>query len=108
MISCVVCLSYVYKITQFTYCVLYVVNGYECNISVNAGISRRGYIAAQARASPNDDSGFVFKQCNVSGQGNTFLGRAWKSYSRVIYYDSFFAAIITPKGRDAWDIAGQE
>ncbi|GFP92856.1 probable pectinesterase 29 [Phtheirospermum japonicum] len=83
----------------------------KCSISMIAGNVRpssTGYIAAQARASQKDDSGFVFKHCNVTGKGNIFLGRAWKSYSRVIYYNSFFAGTVVPQGWDAWDHVGQE
>lgn len=75
---------------------------------MNANPGSRGFIAAQARASPNDGSGFVFKQCNVTGNGKAFLGRAWKAYSRVIYYDSFLSDIIVPQGWDAWTYIGHE
>ncbi|KAI3469966.1 hypothetical protein Pfo_026629 [Paulownia fortunei] len=83
----------------------------KCTISVNAGIldpGSTGFIAAQARASPTDTAGFVFKQCNVTGKGKTFLGRAWKAYSRAIYYDSFLSDIVVPQGWDAWTYVGHE
>lgn len=78
---------------------------------MNAGIivpGSTGFIAAQARSSPHDPSGFVFKECNVTGIGNTFLGRAWKPYSRVIYYGSFLSGIVVPQGWDAWTFVGRE
>ncbi|KAG8369667.1 hypothetical protein BUALT_Bualt14G0037600 [Buddleja alternifolia] len=78
----------------------------KCTISVNTGTldpGSTGFIAAQARARPNDPSGFVFKQCIVNGNGKTFLGRAWKPYSRAIYYESFFSNIVVSQGWDAWN-----
>lgn len=61
-----------------------------------------GYITAQGRENPNDKSGFVFKNCNVTGNANMYLGRAWRSYSRVIFYDSFLSDIVVPLGWDSW------
>ncbi|KAK6138551.1 hypothetical protein DH2020_027706 [Rehmannia glutinosa] len=83
----------------------------QCTISVNVGELKpgsTGYIAAQARASPKDGGGFIFKQCNVTGKGKVFLGRAWKAYSRAIYYDSFLSDIVVPQGWDAWAHDGHE
>lgn len=67
-----------------------------------------GYIAAQARESPEESSGFVFKECSVSGKGHVFLARAWKAYSRVIYYASSLSNAVVSQGWDAWDFVGQE
>ncbi|PIN11560.1 Pectinesterase [Handroanthus impetiginosus] len=83
----------------------------KCTISVNAGIKSPysiGFIAAQARASRDDTGGFVFKQCNVTGEGKAFLGRAWKPYSRVIYFNSFLSNVVIPQGWDAWTYADHE
>ncbi|KAK4478290.1 hypothetical protein RD792_017579, partial [Penstemon davidsonii] len=83
----------------------------KCSIQVNVGIIRpksTGYITAQARTQPNEPNGFVFKQCNVSGIGKTYLGRAWRAYSRVVYYDSFLSDIVVPLGWHAWNYVGQE
>ncbi|KAL8048426.1 hypothetical protein ABFX02_07G064800 [Erythranthe guttata] len=83
----------------------------KCSIKVNVGekvSGSIGFIAAQARASSNDDGGFVFKQCNVTGNGKAFLARAWKPYSRVIYYNSFLSEIVVPQGWDAWNYVGHE
>ncbi|KAL3620026.1 hypothetical protein CASFOL_034938 [Castilleja foliolosa] len=81
----------------------------KCSISmIGMNPNSTGYIAAQARDTPDDDSGFVFKHCNVTGKGNIYLGRAWKSYSRVIYYNSFFSENVVPQGWDVWDFAGHE
>ncbi|XP_022138633.1 probable pectinesterase 29 [Momordica charantia] len=67
-----------------------------------------GFITAQGRTDPNDGNGFVFKDCKVVGSGSTFLGRPWRGYSRVIFYNSNFSNIINPNGWDPWRFAGQE
>ncbi|KAL3828376.1 hypothetical protein ACJIZ3_017178 [Penstemon smallii] len=67
----------------------------KCRITVNSVTPEiPGFIAAQARGQPNEANGFVFKQCSVNGQGKAFLGRAWKAYSRVIYYESFLSNVV--------------
>ncbi|KAK4482548.1 hypothetical protein RD792_009708, partial [Penstemon davidsonii] len=80
----------------------------KCSINVNSVTPEiPGFIAAQARGQPNESNGFVFKQCGVNGQGKAFLGRAWKAYSRVIYYESFLSNVVVPQGWDSWDFASQ-
>lgn len=61
-----------------------------------------GFITAQAREQANGSSGYVFKSANVIGKAPTFLGRAWRPYARVLFYQSKFADIIDPKGWDSW------
>ncbi|RVW20721.1 putative pectinesterase 55 [Vitis vinifera] len=70
----------------------------DCTINATGS----GYITAQGREQANEASGFVFKSANVIGKGPTYLGRAWRAYSRVLFYQSTFADIIDPKGWDAW------
>ncbi|CAN4095717.1 unnamed protein product [Withania somnifera] len=59
-------------------------------------------------ANPNDKSGFVFKNCNVTGNGQIFLGRPWRDYARVIFYDSSMSNVTTPKGWDVGNYVGKE
>lgn len=75
----------------------------QCRILLNT--PEIGYIAAHGRYDPNDSSGFVFKKCRVirKSEGKTYLGRAWKEYSRVIFYKSLMANNILPEGWDSWD-----
>ncbi|XP_009625304.2 probable pectinesterase 29 [Nicotiana tomentosiformis] len=82
----------------------------SCTISVNAraleGLT--GFITAQGRSNPKDESGFVFKNCNVIGSGQTFLGRPWRDYARVIFYGCNMSNVITPEGWTAGVYVGKE
>ncbi|XP_019163058.1 PREDICTED: probable pectinesterase 55 [Ipomoea nil] len=83
----------------------------ECTIVVNVGKSRRegstGYITAQGRSSANDSNAFVFKNCNVTGSGKAILGRPWRAYARVIFFNSSLSDVIVPYGWDSWFYANQ-
>ncbi|CAI9117764.1 OLC1v1019246C1 [Oldenlandia corymbosa var. corymbosa] len=67
-----------------------------------------GYIAAQGRDHPNETNGFIFKDCNIFGTGKTYLGRPWRPYSRVIFYNTSMADIVVPEGWNAWNSKGKE
>ncbi|KAK2453545.1 pectinesterase [Trifolium repens] len=80
----------------------------NCFISVNtAALGVPGFITAQARTNPNDANGFVFKNCNVSGNGTTYLGRPWRAYARVLFYHTFMSNIV-PLGWNPWNFVGHE
>ncbi|KAL6976355.1 pectinesterase, partial [Sarracenia purpurea var. burkii] len=76
----------------------------RCTISVIAGALNglAGFITAQARSGPNETNGFVFKDCNVIGTGLTYLGRPWRQYARVIFYNSSLSNVVVPQGWNAW------
>ncbi|KAL1561614.1 pectinesterase [Salvia divinorum] len=81
----------------------------DCTISVAAGVlNGPGFITAQGREHPNDRSGFVFTNCNIVGDGKVYLGRPWREYARVLFYNTQMSDIIVPQGWDAWKSAGQE
>ncbi|KAK6914559.1 Pectinesterase, catalytic [Dillenia turbinata] len=78
----------------------------RCTISVNAamlGHNKIGYITAQKRSASKEASGFVFKKCEVSGNGKAYLGRPWGRYSRVLFYQTFLSNVIVPEGWDTWN-----
>ncbi|KAL2347811.1 hypothetical protein Fmac_001811 [Flemingia macrophylla] len=78
----------------------------RCTISVNGaalGPGIRGYITAQGRDNSKDTNGFVFKSCNIIGNGTTFLGRPWRVYARVLFYNTMMTDIILPQGWEPWD-----
>ncbi|PIA30788.1 hypothetical protein AQUCO_05400116v1 [Aquilegia coerulea] len=63
---------------------------------------RSGAIAAHHRNSPEEDTGFSFVNCRVTGTGNIFLGRAWGPYARIVYSHCRFDNIIDPSGWNDW------
>ncbi|XP_023548294.1 probable pectinesterase 29 [Cucurbita pepo subsp. pepo] len=83
-----------------------------CSISVVGEallpLGSTSFITAQGRTDPNDANGFVFKDCKVFGSGSAFLGRPWRGYSRVIFYNSSFSNVINPSGWDPWHFVGHE
>ncbi|KAG2294153.1 hypothetical protein Bca52824_040822 [Brassica carinata] len=65
-----------------------------------------GYITAQGRTNPYDASGFVFTDSLVYGSGKAFLGRPWRSYARVIFYNTDLTDVVVPQGWDSWHFGG--
>ncbi|KAJ0265731.1 hypothetical protein HA466_0019720 [Hirschfeldia incana] len=75
---------------------------------VNNGAVLPGFITAQGRQSEQDTSGFVFKYCAIKGDGMAYLGRAYRGYSRVVFYYTSMSDVIVPQGWDAWHYKGNE
>ena len=71
---------------------------------------RGGVITANKRDSEEGVSGFVFKSCNISGNGKGLcnLGRGYGRYSRVIIANSFLGEVVAPQGWDAWTATDHE
>ncbi|KAL1221164.1 putative pectinesterase 29 [Cardamine amara subsp. amara] len=67
-----------------------------------------GFITAQGRESEQDKSGFVFKNCVINGNGMASLGRAYRGYSRVLFYKTNMSNVIVAQGWDAWKHKGHE
>uniref|UniRef100_A0A0D3E5N7 pectinesterase n=1 Tax=Brassica oleracea var. oleracea TaxID=109376 RepID=A0A0D3E5N7_BRAOL len=91
----------------FKKCVIYV-KGMTRNKMVEGGAMLPGFITAQGRQSEQDTSGFVFKYCAIKGDGTAFLGRAYRGYSRVVFYATSMSNVIVPQGWDAWLNKGEE
>ncbi|CAM0955100.1 unnamed protein product [Alopecurus aequalis] len=84
---------------------------------------QKNSVTAQGRFNGSMNTGFAFQFCNVSayddllraqaqqqaGAGNqtkptqTYLGRPWKEYSRVVFMQSYIGAVVRPEGWLAWD-----
>lgn len=79
--------------------------GCQLNVTADKGYLS-GSITAQNRASPAENSGFVFIACKITGTGQVFLGRAWGAYSRVIFAYTYMANIIAPQGWNDGDYWG--
>ncbi|KAK7273999.1 hypothetical protein RIF29_15068 [Crotalaria pallida] len=83
----------------------------RCSISVIAAALEPGligFITAQGRINPGEANGFVFSNCHVFGNGSTFLGRPWRRYSRVLFYNTNMTNVVEPRGWDPWSFAGEE
>ncbi|KAI6671458.1 hypothetical protein NL676_006343 [Syzygium grande] len=61
-----------------------------------------GAVTAQKRESLLEETGFSFVGCKVTGSGALFLGRAWGTFSRVVFAHTYMDRIITPTGWYDW------
>ena len=79
-----------------------VFNNCEIHSTVHAG----GYLTAQSKHYPKQDSGFVFDHCKLTADpavtGNVFLGRPWRPYATVIYMHTEMGDKIDPAGWREW------
>jgi len=62
-------------------------------------------ITAHARSMPEEDTGFVFAHCRISGDGDgaanrngAYLGRAWMAMPRVIFAHTRMSKAVCPDG----------
>lgn len=67
-----------------------------------------GALTAQGRKSGLDETGFSFVNCNVTGTGKVFLGRAWKPFSRVVFANTLMDSNVNPLGWFNWDDPSRE
>ncbi|KAF8042513.1 hypothetical protein BT93_A0983 [Corymbia citriodora subsp. variegata] len=75
--------------------------------TIASTIGQHGYITAQGREEANNSSAFVFMHGRVKGEVHTYLGRAYRQYSTVIFYDKDMTAVFVAKGWSAWNFKGQ-
>lgn len=65
-----------------------------------------GYITAQAKHYPEEDSGFVFNQCKITADSDVtnsvYLGRPWRPYATVVYLNTEMGDKIDPAGWREW------
>ena len=85
---------------------------YQSVIATNTGGS---CIAAVSRSSSTATGGYVFDSCLVtytssygSTYQNTWLGRPYSSYSRVVYMNSYLDKHINPAGWHVWSTSSPQ
>jgi polygalacturonase len=64
-----------------------------------------GFMTAQSKHYPAEDSGFVFNHCTLTaspGATNVWLGRPWRPYAKVIFLNTEMGAHIQPAGWREW------
>src|SRR5262249_33141069 len=63
-------------------------------------------LTAQSKHFPNEDSGYYFLGCKITGAGNgnrVVLGRPWRDYATVLFYNTDIEQQIDPAGWSEWD-----
>lgn len=64
-----------------------------------------GYVTAQSKNSPEQDSAYVFDHCKLTaepGQTRVYLGRPWRPYAAVIFLHTEMGPHIEPAGWREW------
>ncbi|KAK9678753.1 hypothetical protein RND81_11G231300 [Saponaria officinalis] len=69
---------------------------------LHAVTSGYGALTAQKRESFLEETGFSFVKCKITGSGVLYLGRAWGTFSRVVFAYTYMDKIITPGGWYDW------
>lgn len=65
----------------------------------------KGYVTAQSRTDPSQQTGFVFLDCSLEGSapaGSVDLGRPWRPYARVVYIRCKLGEQISAAGWNNW------
>lgn len=74
----------------------------EIHSTAHAG----GYITAQSKHYPEQNSGFVFNQCKLTAEAgvtkNVYLGRPWRPYATVVFLNTEMGDKIDPAGWREW------
>jgi pectinesterase len=80
--------------------------GYSQVVFDNCRIHSKGnsHITAHAATEPNLPTGFVFYNCRVTTADGikTDLGRPWRPYAKVVYYNCWLDKGVKPEGWDNW------
>lgn len=69
-----------------------------------------GFITA-ASTLPYDEHGLVFAHCRIRGAKSgvrTYLGRPWRAYAAVTFFDTEMTDVVRPEGWDNWDRRDRE
>ncbi|KAG6556012.1 hypothetical protein Mapa_001952 [Marchantia paleacea] len=72
---------------------------------INSIAKTAGSVTAQYRQSVTEVTGYSFINCNITGTGSVYLGRAWGYAARVVFSSSTFGSLINPLGWNDWNNA---
>jgi len=76
------------------------------NCEIHSTAHDGGFITAQGKHYPGEDSGFVIDQCRLTADpgvtGTVYLGRPWRPYATVIYLNTEMDGKIDPAGWREW------
>lgn len=62
-------------------------------------------LTAQSKHFPTEDSGYTFLHCRITGDNvgdKVILGRPWRDYSTVTFYDTEVQQTLAPEGWSDW------
>ena len=62
-------------------------------------------LTAQSKHFPAEESGYYFLHCRITGENNgdrVVLGRPWRDYSTVLFYDTDVEQTLAPEGWSEW------
>ena len=76
----------------------------HCEIHSTA--HEEGFITAQGKHYPQEDSGFVFNHCRLTAEsglaGKVYLGRPWRAYAAVVFLNTEVGEHIASAGWREW------
>ncbi|HEU5458009.1 MAG TPA: pectinesterase family protein [Terracidiphilus sp.] len=76
------------------------------NCEIRSTPHKGGFITAQSKHYPAEDSGYVIDHCKLTADpgviGKVYLGRPWRPYATVIYLHTWMGDHIAPAGWREW------
>ena len=75
------------------------------NCEIHNTAHKGGYVTAQGKSPPNEDSAYVFNHCKLTaepGVTDVYLGRPWRPYAAVVFLNTEMGAHIAPAGWHEW------
>jgi polygalacturonase len=75
------------------------------NCEIHNTMHKGGYLTAQGKSLPNEDSAYVFNHCRLTaepGVTDVYLGRPWRPYAAVVFLNTEMGAHISPAGWHEW------
>jgi polygalacturonase len=80
-------------------------NAYFRDCEIHSTAHKGGYITAQSKHYPGENSAFVFDRCRLTAEpaaGDVWLGRPWRPYATVVFLHTRMGNHIVPAGWREW------